>query len=219
MHLIHSTLTHKVVEPQVKTTAKYPALVLLHGRGADENDLLNLADYLDERLFLISVRAPFVYQHGGGYTWYDIEDIGKPEPKMFAESYNKLMKFLGDIRTGYPVDSARIYLCGFSMGATIAFAAALTDPGSFAGVIANSGYIPEDSELKLDWQSLKGKPFFISHGIYDPVIPVTFGRRASELLHKVEADVHYREYDMGHQIGEESLNDIMQWLTKSLDRL
>jgi phospholipase/carboxylesterase len=218
MHLIHTTLVHKVIEPQSKSSAKAPALILLHGRGANENDLLSFAEYLDERLFLISVRAPFPFQQGGGYTWFDILEMGKPEPKMFSESYTKVMQFIDDVKKGYPVNPSKIFLCGFSMGAIISFAVSLLQADIVAGVIANSGYIPEESELKYDWSNVRGKPFFISHGLFDPVIPVSFGRRASELLRGVHADVCYREYEMGHQIGEESLNDIMQWLTKHLDR-
>ena len=218
MHLIHTTLIHKVIEPPSKVSAKYPTLILLHGRGADENDLLSIAEYLDERLFIVSARAPFPFQQVSGYTWFDLLEMGMPDPKMFDESFNKVVQFIEDIKTGYPVNPSKVFLCGFSMGAIISFALALTRTETLAGVIANSGYIPEENQLQFNWAGIKGKPFFVSHGLYDPVIPITFGRRASELLRNAQADLCYREYEMGHQIGEESLNDIMQWLTKYLDR-
>ena len=218
MHPIHTTLVHKTLEPQSKLAAKSPALILLHGRGADENDLLNFAEYLDERLFLISARAPFPYQQSGGFTWFDNIEMVTPEPKMFTESYEKVTRFIEDVKNGYPINPAKVFLCGFSMGAILSFAVGLTHADAVAGIIANSGYIPEEAPLKLDWDSVRGKPFFISHGLYDPVIPFSFGRRASELLREAQADVCYREYEMGHQIGEENLNDIMQWLTKHLDK-
>src|SRR5262249_30813783 len=154
----------------------------LHGRGANEDDLLGLAEYLDERLLMISARAPFDFQFGNGYTWYEIVELARPEPKMFAESYRKMLQFFADVRTGYPVDPSKVFLCGFSMGTMMAYALALTRPGEITGVIANSGYIPEESELTFSWEGIRKEPFFVAHGTYDPVIPVSFGKRARELL-------------------------------------
>ncbi len=218
MHPISSTLIHKVIEPKRKPADRFPALVLLHGRGADENDLLGLADYFDERLMIISARAPFRFPSGGGYTWYDVLEVGQPEPAMFAESYKKLSQFLEDMRKGYPVDPSGVILCGFSMGSIMSFALVLSSPGVASGVIANSGYVPEGTDLVFHWDQMKGKPFFVAHGTFDPVIPIAFARRAKELLQKAGAALTYREYDMGHQIGEESLGEMMKWLQARLDK-
>lgn len=190
---------------------------MLHGRGANEDDLLGLAEYFDERLFIISPRAPFDFQFGGGFTWYDVLEVGRPEPKMFAESYTKLINFFEAARKEYPIDASKIFFLGFSMGTMMSYALALTRPAEVAGILANSGYIPEGTDLKLDWKGIKGKPFFVSHGVYDPVIPVMLGRRAKELLDDAQASVTYREYDMGHQIGEESLGHMVTWLERLLD--
>ena len=135
---------------------------------------------------------------------------------MFAESYRKLVRFLEDIRTGYPVLPERIILFGFSMGTMMAYSIALTEPESVCAVAANSGVIPEETDLTFLWEALRGKPFFVSHGVYDPVIPVAFGKRAGDLLRRAHADVTYREYDMGHEIGEESLRDVLEWMAKHL---
>ncbi|MBI4810552.1 MAG: prolyl oligopeptidase family serine peptidase [Ignavibacteriales bacterium] len=216
MNLIQSTLIHKLRLPRKHSDAKLPALIMLHGRGADEDDLLGLADYLDERLFIISVRAPFQFADTGGFTWFEIEDIGKPESKMFAESYQKLMQFIIDVRKGYPIDQERIFLFGFSMGAMMSYVATLTQPDLFKGVIVNSGLIPEGSGLKYEWGKIKGKPFFVAHGVNDSIVPVAFAKRAKELLEKASIDLTYREYEMDHQIAEESLGDIIKWMDKHL---
>jgi len=210
-----STLVHKIIEPKVKSSGHHPALILLHGRGANENDLLGLAEYLDERLFIISARAPFSLSYGG-YTWYEILDVGMPEPEMFQQSYDKLLQFFEDVKKSYPVNPEKMYFGGFSMGTVMSFCVALTLPSSVAGVAANSGLIPEGTSLKFQWNAIKGKPFFVAHGKYDPIIPVSFAQRAHELLQKAEACVTYREYDMQHQISEESLNDLMQWISHQL---
>jgi len=216
MNTIKTTLIHKVLQPQKKTQGKSPTLIFLHGRGADENDLIGLSEYLDERLLIISARAPFHFKSGGGYTWYDIIEMVKPDPAMFAESYQKLMQFISDVKTGYPVDPQGVILYGFSMGAMMSYSIALTEPSAVVGVIAASGYIPEDTELKYLWSQIRGKPVFVSHGLYDPVIPISYARRAKELLTNAQANLTYREYETGHQISEDCLNDVMSWLSSHI---
>jgi phospholipase/carboxylesterase len=216
MNPIPTTLVHKILQPRRRAAHAAPVLILLHGRGANEEDLLGLAEYLDERLFIVSARAPFAFQFGGGYTWYDLEEVGKPEPAMFRTSYAKVRQFVEDVGKGYPVDRSRIFLGGFSMGTVMSLAIGLTEPSAVHGVVANSGYVPEDTDLRFAWDEVRGKPFFVTHGTYDPVIPVSFGRRTKELLEKAHATLTYREYDMGHQISEESLNDLMTWISSHI---
>jgi len=216
MDLIQTTLIHKILPPRTKTVGKAPALIMLHGRGADEHDLFGLSEFLDERLFIISVRAPYQFAYTGGFTWYEIYDIGKPDIKMFADSYEKLIRFIEDAIKGYHLDPEKLFLFGFSMGSMMSYAAALTHPELIKGVIANSGLIPESIDLKLDWDKIKGKPFFVSHGIHDSIVPVAFARRAKELLNNAGANLTYREYEVDHQIDEECLNDIIKWLQPNL---
>ena len=200
-------------KPKREGDGPHPTLILLHGRGANEDDLLGLAEYLDERLLIISPRAPYPFQHGGGFTWYDLEDLARPEPAMFAESHEKLSKFVADVREAYHIDKMNMFVGGFSMGTMMSYTLSLTHPAWVKGVLAMSGYVPEGTAMNFLWDEINGKPFFVAHGKFDPVIPVAFGQRAKELLENAHANVTYREYDMGHQIGEECLNDMMKWLT------
>jgi phospholipase/carboxylesterase len=212
---IQSTLVHKVVHPQTDQKPPFPTLLLLHGRGTNEDDLLSLVPYLDPRLFVLSVRAPFPFPYGG-WTWYDLLDVGSPHPPQFEESYNHLVQFLADAKRHYPVDPHQVFLLGFSMGTVMAYALSLTKPGEIAGVVAHSGYVPENSSLTFAWDQLTNTGFFVAHGAYDPVIPVQFGRRAHELLAGANADVTYREYPIAHHISEESLEDFAVWLKQRL---
>jgi phospholipase/carboxylesterase len=219
MTTISSTLHHKVLPPRKRSAGEAPALILLHGLGADEDDLLELAQYLDERLLIVSARAPHPAPFGSGYSWYAMEDLGKPDPATFAQSAAKVRQFIEDVARGYGVDRSRVFLGGFSMGAIMSHAIVLAEPDSVHGVIAMSGYIAEQAGIPYAWQRVKGKLFFVSHGTFDPVIPVSYGRRAKVLLEKAQANLTYREYDMGHQIGEECLNDTMHWLSAHLGPL
>jgi phospholipase/carboxylesterase len=217
MKNIISTLVHRILPPENSQDITHPTLILLHGRGADEEDLLGLSASLDPRLFMISVRAPFSFPYGGGYTWYDVGAVGVPETTMFRTSYDKLSTFVQDAVHNYPIDPGRVFLFGFSMGTVMAYALALTRPSMFRGVVANSGYVPEGTHLKLRWNELSTVEFFIAHGTQDPVIPITFGRRAHQLLTEARARFTYKEYLMAHQISEESLTDAASWLHQRLN--
>lgn len=216
MQTIQSSLYHKLVPPRVESTGPHPTLILLHGRGADEDDLLGLAPYVDPRLQILSVRAPFAFPHGG-FFWYEFLKVGTPEPNQFSESYDRLVQFLADASQHYPVDPKKVFLLGFSMGTVMSFALSLTKPDAIAGVGAHSGYIPEGTTLKFHLDQLDGLSFFVAHGVHDPVIPINLGRRAKEILSSTSADLTYKEYPIAHQISEESLNDVSVWLKKRLD--
>jgi len=215
---IQSSLIHKVLEPEGGGNAPYPTLILLHGRGTNEDDLLGLVPYLDPRLLVVSARAPFQFSMGG-WTWYEILEVGNPHPRQFQESCNRLAQFLSDVKQHYPVDPNRIFLLGFSMGTVMSFAMSLTKPKEIAGVVAHSGYVPEHTHLSFALDTLQNTSFFVAHGVHDPVIPVHFGRRAKELLTSANADLTYREYPIAHQISEESLSDLSGWLRLRLEAL
>jgi len=217
MKPISSTLVHRVLPPEDRGAQMLPTLILLHGRGADEEDLVELSQVLDDRLLIISARAPFDYP-SGGYTWYDVGSIGTPEPEMFRISCDRLHRFITDVRGSYPVDPSKVFLLGFSMGCVMSFAMALTAPELVRGVSANSGYIPEGTHLTFRWGELRNVAFFITHGTMDPVIPVEFARRARTLFEQSSAQVEYREYPVGHQLSDSGIAETAAWITRLIDR-
>lgn len=217
MNLITSTLEHRIVTPRDSTAQLHPTLIMLHGRGADEEDLLGLAPFLDKRFLIIGARAPYPFPYSGGFTWYEVGEVGAPEPAMFKSSYDRLSSFIGDALNEYPIDKKQLYLLGFSMGTVMAYAMALTQPNLFRGIVANSGYLAEGTHLTYRWNQIDNIEFLVIHGSLDPVIPVQMARRAKEMLGANHAHFEYREYSMGHQIGEESLQYLSHWLTHRLD--
>jgi phospholipase/carboxylesterase len=215
---ISTTLVHKVRPPATSELGKSPVLILLHGRGTNEDDLLGLADFLDPHFFIVSARAPYRFEEGhDSYTWFGLQEIGKPDTEQFSEAYHHLTQFIEDVKTGYPVDPARVFLLGFSMGSIMAFAVALTQPNAVRGIVAHSGYIPESMPLQFAWTQLSSLSVYIAHGLHDPVIPIQKARRAQELLSKTGADLTYKEYPIQHTISEESLADLSEWFQKKLD--
>src|SRR5436190_5663269 len=169
-----------------------PGLLLLHGRGADEADLMGLEGALDPRLTIVSARAPF--RLGPGFAWYGMEQIGAPDRDTLHASLEELWTFVGALPSAYGIDPQRLYLLGFSQGAVMSAALALTMPDNVRGVIMHSGYVPVNSDLPLKPEAIGDKPFFVAHGKYDDVIPVDYGRLSQDYLSRHGARLVYHEY-------------------------
>ena len=211
-------LTHRT-HPAVVGAEPHPALLLLHGRGADESDLLPLAGELDPRLFTVSARAPFRFPWGG-YAWYHLDSngVGFPEDGSLQRSLDLLRQLIDELIEAYPVDPRRLYVGGFSMGAAMAGSLALLQPERVSGAIVLSGYLPLRAGLPFRPQDAAGRPFFESHGTLDQVIPVSFARETREFLKGTPVALTYREYPIGHEISYQELRDLAAWTTEVLDR-
>jgi phospholipase/carboxylesterase len=210
MKPLATSLTHRILPPKEPTTALHPTILMLHGRGSDEEDLLGIAPSFDRRFQIVSARAPYPFPYGG-YTWYEVGEVGTPEPTMFRKSYESLVTFMTDILKGYSIDPRRLILFGFSMGTVMSFSLALTHPDKIRGVAGNSGYVPEGTFLKYRWKEMGTTDVLITHGVQDTVIPISMARRARELFAGSNASVSYHEYSAAHHLTDESLSDIVSW--------
>jgi phospholipase/carboxylesterase len=183
------------------------ALVLVHGRGASEYDLLGLLDELDpeRRLHGYCPRGPLSLPPGGAH-WYVVPRVGHPDPVSFAEGYAALTDFLDSL----PHDT--IALGGFSQGAVMSYAAGLGEHRPRpAALMAFSGFIPAVEGWELDTES-PFPPIAVAHGTYDPVIPVDFAHRALERLRQAGAEVLYRESPIDHAIDPAFVAELVPWL-------
>jgi phospholipase/carboxylesterase len=184
------------------------ALVLNHGRGADENDLFGLIDELDpeRRLLGVTTGAPLTNVPPGGRHWYLVPRVGHPDPATFASSYEALTGFVDGLLAERGIDWSRTVVGGFSMGAVMSYAVGL-GPGrpSPAAILAFSGFVPTVEGWQPSLDDRAGLPVLIHHGRNDPVIPVEFGRRASELLSAGGLAVDYIESDAGHWLPPEAV--------------
>lgn len=196
---------HYLHKPPKGQSPKSPTIVMLHGRGADEHDLFGLSNYIDEQFEIFSLRAPFLYSWGG-FAWFDLFEDGSVDEKGFRHSAEEIQQFLAALKT----DS--VILLGFSMGAIMSYAIALTNPTLCKGIVCLSGFAPVQLENEYKLMHLENLAIFISHGLHDPVIPIASARRTKTLLDTSNAGLTYKEYDMGHEINEECINDVSAWL-------
>jgi len=187
------------------------ALVLFHGRGADEHDLVPLVDVLDpKRRFVgITPRGPLSLPPGGAH-WYAVREIGYPDPSTFLPTYELVAEWLDGL--GFPPE--RMILGGFSQGAVMSYAMSLGRGRSRpASVLALSGFVPTVEGLELDLEPPLPR-YAIGHGTLDPVIRVEWGRRARTLLEEAGAEVRYAEYPLPHSIHPGFLLQVRDWLTE-----
>jgi phospholipase/carboxylesterase len=193
-------------------------LVLHHGRGADEQDLLSLADVLDphQRLHVATPRAPLELPGWPGYHWYVVPKVGYPDPDSFHASFRALAELHDELWRRSGVGPERTVLGGFSMGSVMSYSLGLgADRPAPAGILAFSGFIP----VVDGWQpQLSGREqvrAFIAHGRNDPIMDVSFARHARELLEGGGLAVEYHESDAAHHIDPEHVSSAVEWLART----
>ena len=190
------------------------ALVLLHGRGADERDLVPVLDALDpeRRVVGLTPGAPLPGP-GGGRWWYQVPRVGYPDPETFHASYARLTGFLDDWLAERGMGWERTIIGGFSMGCVMSYAVGL-GPGrpSPAGILALSGFIPTVERWEPELTGRPGLPVLIVHGARDPVISVDFARDARPRLQSAGLAVEYHEHDGGHHIDPTTVALMQAWV-------
>lgn len=192
------------------------ALVLFHGRGADEHDLTPLLDYLDpeHRLVGVTPRGPLSLPPGGAH-WYKLQQVGFPDRETFLETYAEVGAWLDGFLEERGISHQQAVLGGFSQGGVMAYSFGLgVGRPRPAALIALSSFIPTVEGFELDLGEIP--PVAIGHGTHDPIISVEFGRRARQLLEEGGASVLYREYPLPHAIDPSFLVEVRDWLAPHL---
>ena len=208
------------LDPRADADGVPPLMVVLHGYGADERDLLALTSYFDPRLRVVSIRAPLALMQGG-YAWFP---VGFTEQGLTIDHGDvdkaraDIVDLVRELQSAHGNDHGNTLLLGFSQGASMALAAALSAPDTALGVIALSGVcvpemMPTDPGIRGE---LAAKSIFRSHGNLDPLIPIDQSHASRDLLAQTSVRLTYREYPMAHEISQDCLVDVAQWLTEFL---
>jgi phospholipase/carboxylesterase len=194
-------------------------LVLHHGRGTDERDLLGLADVLDPegRLLVVTPRAPLVLGGSPGYHWYLVPRVGHPDHDTFQAARAALAELHDRLWAETGIEPARTVLGGFSMGTVMSYAMALSgDRPPVAGVLAFSGFVPAVEDWQPRFDDRQGTRAFIAHGRRDPIMEIGFGHQARDLLEGGGLEVEYHESDVAHQIDPAHLAAASRWLAATI---
>ncbi|HSK49025.1 MAG TPA: phospholipase [Solirubrobacterales bacterium] len=208
-----------VTQERAATGNPQGLLVLHHGRGADEGDLLGLADALDpaRRLRVVTPRGPLQPPGLPGYHWYLVPRVGYPDHDSFHAARAALAELHDELWEESGVGPERTVLGGFSMGSVMSYAMGLgADRPPVAGVLAFSGFVPTVEDWEPSLADRRATRAFVAHGRRDPIIEVGFARRARELLEADGLAVDYHESDVAHQVDPAHLEDARDWLGETI---
>ncbi len=211
---------HHIIKAPIGQLEKAPVLFMFHGYGSDENDLFSFASELPEELFIISVKAPYPLQPYGN-AWYAINfdaDQNKfSDNEQAIESRDKIATFIDEAIKSYPIDAKNITLLGFSQGTILSYAVALSHPEKIKNLIALSGYVNLDIiEPNFKQNDFSKLSVYASHGSQDQVIPVSWARKAPQLLAELGIDHKYSEFPVGHGVAPQNFMELKEWLKKRI---
>ncbi len=190
-----------------------PTLLLLHGTGGDENDLLPVGRMLDERAALLSPRGK-VLEHGMPRFFRRLAE-GVFDHEDLVNRTHELAEFVERAVSEYDLDPGCIFAVGFSNGANIAGSLLLLHPGLLAGAVLLRAMVPFEPEEMPD---LSGTPVYLAAGRSDQMVPPENTERLAELLQEAGADVELHWQPRGHDLGSDEIKVARDWLAEATAR-
>jgi phospholipase/carboxylesterase len=191
-----------------------PLVICMHGRGADMNDLADIAPALDGgfRFLFPNAARPFEPMPGYsvGWSWFD---GWPPEPPSIAESRALVLEFLDAAVARYPPPAGKMILSGFSQGALMAFDCGFRTTQPVAGIVAMSGALFEE-----ELPPLRPLPVLIAHGLADDVVPVLHARHTRHVLENHGLHPEYHEFPIGHSVSMEELAVVKDFLVRTIGK-
>lgn len=208
-------LQYLVVEPDEYDSAQeYPLIILLHGFGSHMGDLVGLTSAISRTGYLFACpNAPIAMEIGMGqvgYAWADLN--GDSYEQEAQDSDDRLMDFVEEVTDQYNVAPDQIVLGGFSQGGMMTYRVGLPRPQRFTGLFALSSMVRNPEGLVGRLPELRDQPVFVSHGTQDTMILVRHLKESLRLLREWGYAFEYHEYDMGHEIRQEVVDDLVSWL-------
>ncbi len=191
-----------------------PWLVLLHGRGVDEGDLLALADFFPDHL-VVAPRAPYAAQqwnYGPGFAWYQHLGGATPHPQHFERSQQELHTLLAALPGLLDFRPGPLFLGGFSQGGTISLGYTLRHPGKVHTTLNLSGFLPEHLSIQVTPETVGDTCFYWAHGIYDVVVPHLLADRGRAQLLAANACLTAPDLSIDHAVSLDEIADIQALL-------
>lgn len=191
-----------------------PLMVLLHGRGADENDMLALARFFPEAM-VVAPRAPFAaapWGYGPGYAWYRFLGGVRPDPNHFQQSLEQLHTLLEAVPALLPVQPGPLFLGGFSQGGTVGLGYTLCHPDRVHTLLNLSGFLADHPAVQVTPAAVAHTRFYWPHGTLDTNVPYAYAQQGRARLLAANAFLAAPDYPMGHTIVQDEIEDIRELL-------
>lgn len=191
------------------TAVDAPTLLLLHGTGGDENDLIPLARLVSPDAAVLSVRGNVTEQGMPRFFRrlsegvFDLDDL-RQRTAALGEFLDAAAR-----RYGFPAD--RLYALGFSNGANIAASLLLSQPSALAGGVLIRAMVPFEPDISPD---LHGRSVLLSEGRADPLIPAAQAERLAAILEAAGATVELAWQPGGHALAQGDITVASRWLSE-----
>lgn len=199
------------------------AVIWLHGLGADYNDFISVIGELN-----LSIPTQFVFPNAplraitinAGMVmrgWYDIFNFDLLEHKVdtqgIMQSVSQIEQLINQlISEGF--NSQQIIIAGFSQGGVISYYTGLSSKYDLGGVIILSAYLPDEKLIKAELVK-PNLAMLISHGTFDPLIPVVAAYNARQIIEKLGLTPEFHVYPMAHSLCSQQINDIKLWIERN----
>ena len=213
---MNKKLPYKIKNP-TKNINDFEVIFLLHGYGSNEEDLFSLKEFIPPNYLIISLRGPISLGFDS-YAWYSINFENTIDKWVDNnEAINSKKIILNDILLhleDLDFKNKRVSLLGFSQGAILSWTLGIENPHLIKNILPLSGFF--NSEITNSDQNSKFRVnCFSSHGINDQIIPINWARKRLKSLRQNNVDIIFKEYESGHEINKDNLNDIIDWLYKN----
>ncbi len=199
----------------------FPTIIALHGWGASAHDLVGLAPIFDGgRSLVLCPQGPLALQAGPGqvgYGWFPLKSDGPTDPAEVRKGVDVLQRFIDEALTLHPVDRRKIAILGFSQGGVMAYDLALRNPAAYAGLVALSSWLPDPMAESIPANpELANLQTLVIHGTKDSMISIDRARESRDALAKLGVTASYHEYEMGHEINPDALQQLIGWLDEKV---
>ena len=213
------TLHYIAVEPDgYDPDRTYPMIILLHGFGAHMGDLASLAPAIDAESYVyIFPNAPIPFQIGPGLTgfgWTPPRDLRSDDD--LTNAVGMLSVLVDEVTEQYGTEPGQVILGGFSQGGMMTYSYGLPNPGLFKGLVILSAVVPAADAMRDTLPEDRSQPIFVGHGTADMVVTVQSARDARDFLEAEGYAPEYHEYPMAHEISQQTLTDLAQWIRQTL---
>jgi phospholipase/carboxylesterase len=194
---------------QFDPNRKYPVIFAIHGRGSDEQDMLQALTTIKEDCVILAIRGP--HPQGNGYSFFPIIRFGSPEIDAFNAVVESLASFIREADDRYPIDPTQKYLFGFSQGAILSMTLALKMGHQIRGLVALNGYIPQHIRDATTHLPVDQVDLYIMHGTEDQIFPIQIGRDNAQFFTEAGGRLTYGEFVVAHDISFEEQAAYTNW--------
>ncbi len=202
---------------RIREASQLPSrlMLLIHGLTGDENSMWVFARNIPAEYWLVAPRASYQAQPSG-YSWRDQAPSSpseRPSLDQLRTSAEALIRLVDEYAASVEIDASTFDMMGFSQGAAMCNVLAFLYPQRVHKVGILAGFVPSGLEDLVPRRPLQGKPFFVTHGTKDEMVPVDRARASIAILEEAGAKVTYCEDDVAHKVSVNCLRALKDFFT------